>query len=114
MHLVIFRHPPFYSSSRESLDMALALAAFDLPVQLLFCEQAVWCLGRQDADSIQHKDLSKMLSALGLYDIEQVFVSQECLHTANLHREQLHLAATALSSADIAALIAAAQTVIRL
>lgn len=110
--LVVIRRPPFYSSARESIDLALALAAFDLPVSLLFIEQGVWCLQPQAATAIEHKAIDKMLAALGLYDIEQAFVGQSDLTRAGL--DQLTIDATIVDDSQIATLFQQANHIVRL
>lgn len=110
--LVVLRRPPFFSGARESIDLALALAAFELPVQLLFIEKGVWCLYPQNAAAVQHKPVDKMLAALGLYDIEQVFVSEQDLLRAGITEPPAN--AEVLNEAQITALFQQARHVIRL
>lgn len=110
--LVVIRQAPFYSSARESIDLALALAAFELPISLLFIEQGVWCLAAQDAAQVEHKPLDKMLTALGLYDIEQVFVGEQDLVRAGL--KELAVSAEVVDEEHIKTLYQQAQQVIRL
>ena len=110
--LVVIRQAPFYSSARESIDLALALAAFELPISLLFTEQGVWCLSAQNSAQVEHKPLDKMLAALGLYDIEKVFVGEQDLACAGL--TELTATAEIIDEAGIKALYHQAAQVIRL
>jgi tRNA 2-thiouridine synthesizing protein C len=77
--LVIVRHSPYGSSlARASLDTALAAAAFDQAVSLLFMGDGVLQLcADQDSQSIGVKNIGRLLTSLPMYDIEQVFVDAE-------------------------------------
>lgn len=74
--LVIIRHAPYGSSlARASLDVALAAAAFEQTVALLFLGDGVLqLLPQQDSQSIGRKNMGRQLASLPLYDIENVYV----------------------------------------
>ena len=72
----------------------------------------MWCLHPQQADSLQHKAIDKMLAALGLYDIENVFVPARDLAQAGL--EQVLHGAQIIDEQQVAELFQTAAQVIRL
>lgn len=89
--LIINRRPPYgHSSARDALDVALTCGVFELEVSLLFADDGVLQLiGNQQPKAIGQKPLSSMLSALPMYDIEQIYacadsVSRYGLEPANL------------------------------
>lgn len=84
--IVISRTPPQGSSrSRAALDAALALAAFDQPVALLFLGAGVLQLfPDQDGRTLGRRDLYRQIESLPLYDVEHVWAEQEALETFGL------------------------------
>ena len=70
--LVIIRHSPYGSSlGRAALDTALAMAAFEQPVDILFMGDGVaHLLPQQDSSAIGVKNIGKLLGSLPLYGIE--------------------------------------------
>lgn len=91
--LVICRQAPWGNSTvRETLDLALAGGAFELPISLLFLADGVFQLvANQQAKAIEQKDLSANLQALPLFGIEQLFVLEDSLFERGLAAEQLIL-----------------------
>jgi len=101
--LLLIRHSPYGSSlARASIDVALAAAAFDQALSLLFVGDGVLQLvPTQDTEAQGVRNLGKLLSSLPLYDIEQVYVDAEAanryqleltdapLHTVALDREAM-------------------------
>ena len=71
---MVVRHSPYGSSlARASLDVALAAAAFEQPVKLLFMGDGVLqLLPEQDSRAIGQKNIGRLLSSLPLYDIDMV------------------------------------------
>jgi tRNA 2-thiouridine synthesizing protein C len=106
--LFICRRPPYGSSlAREALDVALAAAAFDQPVAMLFLGDGVLqLLPQQKADAIDQKPLDKQLGALPLYDIDQLYVDADALQARKLSLADLAQPAQPLSVAEITALMA--------
>ena len=105
--LLVCRRPPYGSSlPREALDVALAAAAFDQDVALLFLGDGVWQLLRsQHADAIGQKPLDQQLSVLPLYDINNVYADAEALLERHLQPADLALPAQLLSVTEITALL---------
>ncbi len=89
--LVIVRHSPYGSSlGRTSLDAALALAAFEQPVEVLFMGDGVLqLLPDQDSAAIGVKSIGKLLGSLPLYEIPSVYVDADA---AGRYRLDLSLA----------------------
>ena len=77
--LLVIRHSPYGSSlARASLDVALAAAAFDQQISLLFAGDGVLqLLPGQDCESRGVKNVGRLLSSLPLYGIEHIYVDAE-------------------------------------
>ena len=87
---VIITHAPYQGSlARSGLDAALAAAAFDQPVQLVFSGHGVYNLLEQDTEAAGTRNISKLIASLPLYDIEPLYVEAAAL-------SQLGIATTAL------------------
>ncbi len=106
-YLIIFRRPPYGEAyAREALDMALAAAAFEQPVTLLFLGDGVAQLFRtHDSAAIGEKSLEKQLSALPLYDINTIYVDATALQRRGFAVENLSLPAQIASDTEIGALL---------
>lgn len=93
---MLMRSAPYTDyGAREGLDAALAFAAFDQPLALLFLDDGVFqlCAGQQPETG---KCQEKMLSALPMYDVEDIYVRATALQDRGLTLEDLSLPATAL------------------
>ncbi len=114
--LLIFRNPPFANSSNsDTLDIALACSAFELPVSLLFLSDGILqLLNHQQAELLAQKDLRKRLNALAMYDIEDYYVIDQDLIRYQLSVEDLSLACKVITQQQLAALIRQFDTVINL
>jgi len=76
--------------TQEFLDMALMAAAFDQRVIMLFEGDGVYgLLNTQQPDSIGMKNVAPVLSALSIYDINDVFVEKESMDERSLGLDQL-------------------------
>lgn len=106
-YLIICRRPPYGESyAREALDVALAAAAFDQPITLLFLGDGVaQLLNAHDSAAIGEKSFEKQLSALPLYDINSIYVDAAALQQRGLTAADLSLPAQAMSDAEIIALL---------
>ena len=84
--LIVLRHSPYGSSlAKASLDVALATAAFEQAVDLLFLGDGVLqLLPDQDSQSLGIKNVGRQLASLPLYDINCVFVDAEAAARYNL------------------------------
>ncbi len=70
---------------KESLDAALILASYEMPVSLFFIGDGVYqTLNAQSAETIQAKDYIATFKALGFYDIEDIYVCNDSLDLRNI------------------------------
>ncbi|WP_027856081.1 sulfurtransferase complex subunit TusC [Marinobacterium jannaschii] len=106
--LIVNRKAPYGSSApREALDVALTCGVFEQPVSLLFLGDAVFqLLKAQQPDAIGQKNLASNLSALPMYDIDQLFVCAESLANNGLDPDDLILPVTLLEKDSVAPLFA--------
>jgi tRNA 2-thiouridine synthesizing protein C len=105
--LVVNRHAhPGSSLPRSALDTALAAAAFDQPVALLFLGEGVLqLLPAQDSRPAGVRNLRKVLDSLPLYEIETVYVDAAAAATFGLEGEALPPQAECLDAAGIRELL---------
>lgn len=89
--LLVCRTAPWASmAARETLDIALAGGAFDLPVSMLWQGEGVYqLLAGQQPDALQQKNLQAQLGSLPLFGIEQLYVCQDSLQERRISPEQL-------------------------
>lgn len=74
----------------ESLEVVLIAAAFDQDISLVFADDGVFQLTKnQDTDGIGMKNFSKIYSALGDYDIKKIYVEKESLEERGLSTADL-------------------------
>lgn len=79
--LIVFRSAPYSDSlARAGLDMALAAAAFEQPVSVLFIGEGVLqLLPAQDTNDLGTRNLGKTLASLPLYGVETLYVDASSL-----------------------------------
>lgn len=89
--LFISRHAPYGNSlSREALDAILAASAYDQDLGLLFMDDGVFQLIReQDPLSITQKNMASSLEALELYGIENIYCHKQSLEKRGLSLSDL-------------------------
>ena len=89
--LLIIRRAPYGDRlGRAGYDLALAAAAFEQPVALLFMDDGVWqLLPDQQPAAIGAKSISSTLDSLPLYDIETVYADAQSLNTRGLTADEL-------------------------
>ncbi len=74
----------------ESLEVVLIAAAFDQDISLVFADDGVYQLTKnQDTNGIGMKNFSKTYSALGDYDIKKIYVEKESLDERGLTADDL-------------------------
>ncbi len=74
----------------ESLEVVLIAAAFDQDISLVFADDGVYQLTKnQETDDIGMKNFSKTYSALGDYDIKKIYVEKESLDERGLTADDL-------------------------
>jgi tRNA 2-thiouridine synthesizing protein C len=104
--LVVVRHSPYGSSvARSSLEVALAAAAFEQPVGLLFVGDGVLQLiPDQEPSGIGVRNIAKLIQSLPLYDIETLYADEQALQRYGLDPQTLPQQLLPLNTAAIQAL----------
>ena len=89
--LLVLRRAPYGDPlARASLDVALAAAAFEQDIQLLFMDDGVWqLLPAQEPAQLAAKNMLSTLRSMPLYDLETFHVDAESLVQRQLRPEQL-------------------------
>ena len=115
-YLFLMRQSPYGGTlARESLDMALATAAFDQNVQLIFMGDGVYQLIKEQQSEIKHrKNMSKTLSALSLYDINEIYADENSVNIRGLKPNELFSDTKFISSETIKKLLQQADKVMSL
>ena len=105
--LVVIRHTPYGSSiARASLDAALAAAAFDQPIQVLFLGDGVLQLvPGQDSSAIGVRNIGRLLGSFPLYDIEHVYIDEEAAGRLGVDPSEAPLPTRPVNAAAIHALM---------
>lgn len=113
MNVFILRHSPYNSSlAREALDMALAFAAFDEDVALVFMGDGIYQLiDNQNTQAQGVKNIAKTLDSLALFDIEKIYVCEQSLLARLPNAEQLKPLATMITATELHSLIQSSQQV---
>jgi len=105
--LFILRRPPHGGiHAQEALDIILTTAAFDQTVRLLFIDDGVFQLQRdQRPETIDFKHIAPIFGALELYDIEELWVEEESLRERGIKVERLIMPVRLVARCDLAALM---------
>jgi len=90
---------PSSPSAKNSLDAALIYGSFEQPISLFFQGEGVRQLvDNQILENIHIKDYLKTMSALGFYDIENIYVCEKSLIdrglTHNFHIDNVQVLTT--------------------
>jgi tRNA 2-thiouridine synthesizing protein C len=91
--LVIFRNSPYSSiKAQEGIELTLLASSYALDLSVLFLGNGVLQLLKdQRPEKIFRKNLGKMLAALSLYEIKNIYVDQDALTQYQLQKDQLVL-----------------------
>ena len=74
----------------ESLEVVLIGAAFEQNVKLVFVDDGVYQLTKnQNTDGIGMKNFSKTYAALGDYDVNQIYIDEQSLKDRGLTLDDL-------------------------
>lgn len=105
--LIICRQSPWSGiQAREILDIALTGGAFDLPLALLFLDDAVLqLLPEQQPSLLQQKDLTANLQALPLFGVELLYAARRSLIERGLDEHSLGLPVQVLDDHELQQLI---------
>lgn len=96
---IIISSPP--SADLEASELALALTAFEMPVQLFFVGLGVTWLIDQQARKPNGKAANKVIAALPMYGVEQVFCCQSSLQTLAIEQNALPSFVSVLASESL-------------
>ena len=112
--LIISQSTPYgRSSAAEALDTAMAAAALDVPVTLLFDGDGVFqLLPTQAGNELGVRNLSQVLEALPAFEVDRCFVAARALAQRSLKPEALALPGPLLDAEDVAALLGSADVVL--
>jgi tRNA 2-thiouridine synthesizing protein C len=111
--LYLFTRAPYgHSIAREALDMALASAAFDQHVSLVFAQDAIYqLLNTQDKGNTEKKTHIGVINALPLYEIENIYYLSDDCTSRNISAANLAPHAKALSATELADLMRSADRI---
>jgi tRNA 2-thiouridine synthesizing protein C len=89
--LIVLSRAPYRSArARAGLDTALAYAAFECPLSVLFAGPGVLQLAPGQApDAIGRRSLRRIIESLPLYDLEAVFADGAAVTRHGLAHEEL-------------------------
>jgi tRNA 2-thiouridine synthesizing protein C len=94
--------PHGLANGRESLDLALAMSAFNESLSLFFIDDGVYQLLEQQAPGdILQKHYQPLFKMLALYDVENIYVCDRSLEERGLTRGMLVVAVTALNKQQL-------------
>ena len=105
--LFVIRHTPYGSfPGKEVIDALLACSAYGQNIAVLFLNDGVFHLSRQQqAEKIEQKSVEKMLSALEIYDVTDIYACEESMALRNVKLETGQQLVTPLDRAKINALM---------
>lgn len=93
MRSILYLHrraPHSTLATREAVDAVLATAAFGVPTALLFLDDGVFQLHKdQQPEAAQLKRTAPMFEALEMYGVEDIFVCRTSLETRGLTTDDL-------------------------
>ncbi|MEO1889335.1 MAG: sulfurtransferase complex subunit TusC, partial [Cycloclasticus sp.] len=88
--------------AQEFLDMAMMAAAFDQRVLMVFeGEGAYALLQHQQVEAAGLKNMTPVLSALAIYDINDVLIERESMISRAINQDQLLMPTDVLSRCEI-------------
>lgn len=105
--LILNQHAPYgTSNARDALDVALTCSIFEMPVSMAFLGDGLFQLIKShNPEQTGHKNLESMLSALPMYDIDQIFVCTEDLEANALSESDLALPVQVVAQTELSDLL---------
>ena len=92
--------------AQESLEVVLVGAAFDQDVSLVFLDDGVYQIKKdQDTGAIGTKNFSKTFRALEMYDVEKLYVEKESMQARGLSEDDLNVPVEVKTSEEIGRLM---------
>lgn len=112
--LFLLRQPPYATShALEALEAALVAGVFDQRVSMLFRDDGVWqLLKEQQGEALGVRTLGRMLQALPQYDVTRLYACSASLAARGLTAGDLVLDVELLSGPQQQALIAGQHVVV--
>ena len=94
--------------AQEGLDALLMAVAFEQPVSVVFLDDGVYQLKRdQDPARIGRKNFCAGFPSLGIYDVHDIYAERESLALRGLREEDLLMPVRVVDSAALGALMEA-------
>ena len=92
--------------AQESLEVVLVGAAFDQDVSVVFLDDGVYQIRKdQDTSAIGTKNFSKTFRALEMYDVEKLYVEKESLLARGMTEDDLNVPVEVKTSEEIGRLM---------
>ncbi len=92
--------------AQESLEVVLVGAAFDQDVSIVFIDDGVYQIRKdQDTSAIGTKNFSKTFRALEMYDVEKLYVEKESMQARGLTENDLTVPVEVKTSEEIGRLM---------
>ena len=92
--------------AQESLEVVLVGAAFDQDVSIVFMDDGVYqILKDQDTSAIGTKNFSKTFRALEMYDVDKLYVEKESMQARGISEDDLNVPVEVKSSEEIGRLM---------
>ena len=106
-YLFVLRKPAHCGAYvQEMLDIILTTAAFDQKVSILLLDDGVFQLKNgQHPENVGMKDTAAIFNALGIYDVNDIYIEVESLQEHGLEPGDLSLPVQAFYRKDIAGLM---------
>ena len=102
------RAPHGSIQAQEGLDALLMAVAFEQPVSVVFLDDGVYQLRRdQDPERIGRKNFCAGFPSLEIYDVHDVYAERESLARRGLREEDLLMPVRVIDSAALGALVEA-------
>ena len=97
----------------EGLEVVLITAAFDQDVSLVFIDDGVFQIKKdQETSGVNMKNFSPTYRALEGYEVEKVYAEKESLEARGLSEDDLVIPVEVLSSSELAELMDTQEVVI--
>ncbi len=97
---ILVRHSIYVGAQfKEALDLALVCAAFEHQVNLIFLENGVYALQKdQQSQVIGEKNQTDLLKGLSFYDIDNIFLENDSMKERGLSDKDLLIDAKLIDS----------------
>lgn len=96
--------PHGIANGRESLDLTLALSAFNESLSMFFTGDGVYQLNKgHSPEEILQKHYQPLFKMLDMYDVENIYVCEDSLKQRNLNVDNLLIEVTLLNKQQMQA-----------